>query len=50
MRALSERDDQCQAKLDIMVDAFSATTGPRIATPLHGCATSPIRKISNAAA
>ena len=22
MRALSERDDQCQAKLDIMVDAF----------------------------
>jgi hypothetical protein len=49
MRPPTERD-QCQAKLDILIEGFMPLIGPPIARRRHGCATLPIRKISNAAA
>jgi hypothetical protein len=49
MRPPSDRD-QCQAKLDILIEGFMRPIGPPIATQMDSYATLPIRKISNAAA
>ena len=48
MRAPSECD-QCQAKLDILVEGFMRDDWAAYRDPSHGYATLPIRKISNKA-